>query len=144
MGQHRPSVAAEDNTILGAHFMPTAKGLALLMVSTLALFGCAAQKQAVVPDNEPAVRIPCQLTDKQVNEVRKSALAFLVAEWPVLDAQCEGIATEVKRMPDGECAVPGGPLTKDGCPIPSHRGYIIAFDETTLEPLRIYWVPADQ
>ncbi len=124
--------------------MPTDQGPAFLMASTLALFGCVAQQQAVVPDSEPAVRIPCQLSENQVHEVRKRALAFLVAEWPVLDAQCEGIAAEVKRMPDGECAVAGGPLNRDGCPIPSHRGYIIALDETTLEPLKIYWLPADQ
>lgn len=143
---NRPSIAAEGNTIFGAHLMPTAtaKDLAVLMFSTLALFGCVKQQHVVIADKEPAVHVPCQLTENQVNEVRQSALAFLLAEWPVLDAQCEGMATGVKRMPDGKCAIFGGPLMKEGCPIPSHSGYIISFDEISLEPLAIYWPQAEQ
>jgi hypothetical protein len=37
----------------------TAKDLAVLMFSTLALFGCVKQQHVVIADKEPAVHVPC-------------------------------------------------------------------------------------
>lgn len=115
----------------------------ILIVTSLAVSGCAAQQQRMASTENATVGNHCEFTAEQVAEIRSLMLEHLIAEWPVLDAQCEGISRVVRQRPDGVCSIPGGPLKKHGCPIPSHRGYIITFDSKTLLPMDIYWVPSD-
>ena len=115
----------------------------LVVTLFLAVSGCAAQQKTMAPAEPALAERHCDFTAEQVAQIRSRALEFLIAEWPVLDARCEGIANVIRQRPNADCAIPGGPLMKDGCPIPSHRGYIITFDDITLAPKNIYWVPAD-
>lgn len=123
------------------------KMLALLSGTAilLATSGCAAPQQ-VAPAGQPAAEEEqrCQFTDAQLTRIRMNALEYLLAEWPVLDALCEEIGTDVSLSPEGSCAISGGPVSKEECPTSSHFGYVITFDEATLLPNSVYWITANR
>ena len=114
----------------------------LAVALVLLASGCATPNEATTA-GRTGVERECDFTAEHIEQIRSRVFEFLLAEWPVLDAQCEGIANSVETRPDGDCAILGGPVMNDGCPTPSHRGYVITFDELTLTPKNVFWLAAD-
>jgi len=82
----------------------------------------------------------CELRESDLEELRISAKAYLLREWPVLEPQCEMISRTVDYSERYGCSILGGPVRRSFCAEPSHFGYAISFDIETLEPTRIGWL----
>ncbi len=119
--------------------MKKIRRLSSCFLALLMLLGCASQPPASTTDLKAG---SCEFTDDQVIQIRSRALEFLIAEWPVLDVECEQLGTSARQTENGECALAGGPAETGNCPEPSHSGYVITFDEESLDPVAIYWLSA--
>ena len=107
-----------------------------IQLSFLCLLGSCASVQDTA---EPGAR--CELTPDQLDTIRANALAYLLSEWPMLDAQCESVSDRVRVAGATECSIAGGPITTGAACEPSpHAGYEVVFIEETLEPVKIYWI----
>lgn len=91
--------------------------------------GCASQ--------EPAT--DCTLTAAELEQVRASAMTYLLEASPALDARCEQMSDRISAVEPGMCAIAGGPSRAPGCAEPSHAGYSIVFERDSLEPQDVYF-----
>jgi hypothetical protein len=109
-----------------------------VVIAGAAVAGCATTSEQDVAPAEDAAAY-CALDDDALHTLQERALAFVIEEWPVLDAECEQMSDKVLHIYPDSCAIAGGPKRTDECPEPVHEGYNVVFDKDTLEPVNVYF-----